>query len=308
MELVIEARGISRQVGSLKALNEIRFEVAKGRCLAICGATGSGKTTLMRLLAGILPPTSGELFVLDLNARDSGSVIRSRVGLMPDRDGFNPELTVLDTLLTHGSLYGLGKAKLMAKARELLRWFQLDEFENWPVFELKRTQIRRLALARALVTEPEVLLVDGIGRDLSPSDRCEIIAQLKELKNRGLSIVLSSRDLDEVEHLCDHVIILDRGRIVCQGAPEALIRDHIGRDVVEYDVLAADLDYHLQAVDGKFQYQVLPDRLKIFVPESVDTVTALRWVPSEKVVYRRARLHDVYAKMMGHESPAAERR
>ena len=116
-----------------------------------------------------------------------------------------------------------------------------------------------------------------------------------------MTIVVASRDLDEFERLCDRVLFLDRGKVTCQGQPQSLVSHHVGRDVVEYDIASGDLDYHLEALGGRFQYQVVADRLKVFVPDNVDTLSALRIVPSPRVVYRRARLSDVYIKLVGQD-------
>ncbi|MGE0762876.1 MAG: hypothetical protein AB7N80_06330, partial [Bdellovibrionales bacterium] len=182
-----------------------------------------------------------------------------------------------------------------------LRRVQLDEAEQWPVHALKRGQMRRLSLARALIHGPEILFVDAPIRDLLPPERRLLWTLFQEQKQRGITMVIASRDLDELEKLCDRVIILDRGVIACQGKPETLIEHHIGKKVVEYEVALHDIDYHLQALKGQFQYQLLGDKLKIFLREAVDVQTAFRWVPSEKVLYRRAYLKDVYVKLMGHD-------
>jgi len=238
---------------------------------------------------------------LQLNAKVNGAGVRAKVGLVPERDGFETELSAIDALMVHGALYGIPTQKLKSSARELLRRLQLDEVENYPIHLLKRGQIRRLSLARALIHSPEILFVDGPIRDLLPPERRLLWDLLLEQKSRGMTMVIASRDLDELERLCDRVIILNRGAVACQGSPDALIEHHIGKKVVEYQVSGHDIEYHLQALGGKFQYQLLGDKLKIFLRDSVDTQTAFRWVPSERVLYRRAYLKDVYVKLMGHD-------
>lgn len=303
MESVIEARGISRAIQGVQVIDRVQFEIGRGQCLGVAGAGGSGKTTLLRLLAGLIPPSDGELFILQLNARMNSKGIRSKVGLVPERDGFDPELSALDALLAHGALYGIPKLKLKSSAHDLLRRMQLDEVELQPIHSLKRGQIRRLALARALIHSPEILFVDGPIRDLLPHERRLLWDLLQEQKRRGMTMVIASRDLDELEKLCDRVIIMNRGAIACQGSPDALIEHHIGKKVVEYQVSDQDIEYHLQALGGKFQYQLIGNKLKIFLQEAVETQNAFRWVPSERVLYRRAYLKDVYVKLMGHDLP-----
>ncbi len=297
MNTVIEARGVSFSLSNSRVLDNIQFEVRKGQCLGIAGASGAGKTVLMRMLTGMYIPAEGELFVLNMNSRLNSRAIRARVGLMPERDGFEPGLTCLDALVSHGALYGIRTSKLKAAARELLRRVQLDEAEHWPVESLKQGQLRRLSLARAMVHEPEILLVDGPNQNLVSSERRLLWTVLHDQKQRGITIVIASRDWDELEKLCDNVMILDHGSLACQGPPEALISEHIGKRVIEYEVSSHDVEYHLQALRGQFQYQLVGDKLKIFLPEALDAQTAIRWVPSERVLYRRAYLKDVYVKL-----------
>ncbi len=305
MEAIIEARGVGHRFKNLKVLDSIQFEIPQGQTVGITGAAGSGKTTLMRILAGMIVPSEGELFILDLSTRMNSALVRGRVGMMPEREGFDLQLTVLDSLLIHGALYGISRRQLLSRGRELLRIVQLDEAEEWPVFELKRVQMRRLALARALITSPEILLIDGPGRDLSPTDKKSIWQLIQAQREKGLTIIVASRELDDIENFCDRVMILERGRMICQGEPKSLVQFHVGKDVVEYEIEAHDLDYYLQSIGQNLQFQVVGSRLKVFVPETVDTWSALRWVPSERVLVRRARLRDVYAKIVGHESTGA---
>jgi len=302
VEALIEARGVGHRFKNIKVLNGIQFEIPRGQTVGITGAVGAGKTTLMRILAGILVPSEGEMFVLDTSTRMNPALVRRHIGMVPERDGFDLELSVLDALLVHGALYGLTRKALVAKGRELLRIVQLDEAEEWPVFELKRVQMRRLALARALVTSPEILLIDGPGRDLNPAERRSIWQLIKLYQSKGMTIVVASRDLDDVESFCDRVMILERGSMICQGEPKTLVQNHIGKDVVEYDIAAHDLEYYLQSLGKDIQFQVVGDRLKVFVPDTVDTWSAMRLVPSERVLVRRARLRDVYSKIVGKES------
>ena len=301
VQTIIEARGISRQFGSVLALDQIRFEITKGQCIGIAGGIGAGKTTLIRLVGGLLPPSVGDLFVLELNTRTNARAVRERVGILPEFDGLDMELSVLDNLLVFGRYFGLSGRQLKSRAKDLLRHVQLDEAEDWRAMDLRRGQARRLALARALIASPEVLLLDSPARELPASERPWIWNAIERQRQNHSATLIASRDLDELERLCDQVIILDKGKISCQGHPKALVQQHIGRDIVEYDIAASELEYHLQALGGKFQFQVVANRLKIFVPDNVDTLTAMRWVPSDRVELRRARLKDVYTKLMGHE-------
>ncbi len=301
MQTIIEARGISRDYGAVRALDRIKFEITKGQCIGIAGGVGAGKTTLIRLLGGLLPPTIGDLFVLELNTRTNARAVRARVGILPERDGLDMDLSVLDNLLVYGRYFGLSSRELKSRAKDLLRHVQLDEAEDWRTIDLRRGQARRLALARALISSPEVLLLDSPAKDLPETERPWIWNAIERQRQNHAATVIASRNLDELERLCDQVIILDKGKISCQGHPKSLVQQHIGKDIVEYDIAQSELDYHLQALGGKFQFQVIANRLKIFIPENVDTLTAMRWVPSDRVVFRKARLKDVYTKLLGHE-------
>jgi lipooligosaccharide transport system ATP-binding protein len=301
MEAIIEARAVCREFGLLRALDNLQFELRRGQCLGIAGGIGSGKTTLARLLGALIPPSAGELFVLNLNSRTNASAIRAKIGMMPEKEGLDRELNTLDNLRVFGNYFGINSFECLNRSRSLLRSTHLDEWSDWSVRDLNPAQRRRLAFARALINQPEVLIMDSPARDLARPDQ-ELIWQLIERQRQvGQSMVVVSRDLEELERLCDNIIFLDRGKIICQGKPGTLIQQHIGQDVVEYDVASGDVSYHLHALGGQYQYQLLNDRLKIFIPPSTEALTALRFVPSPRVVLRRAGLRDVFTKLLGHD-------
>ncbi|MBX7231417.1 MAG: ABC transporter ATP-binding protein [Bdellovibrionales bacterium] len=301
MDLGIEVRGVQHKFKSSKGIQHLNFNLRQGQCLSVVGSFGSGKSTTLRLLAGNLAPSTGEIFILGFNSKINAKEIKCSVGFMPEQNGFDYELSAMDNLVIYGSYFNFSQPQVRTRARHLLRLLQLDEFNHSPVSMLSGSQQRRLALALALLIDPKVLILDMPTHGLSLFEKKWLWKLIGEqIGNRRITII-ASNDLNEVEKISDEVIILHKGKVVSQGSPRELIQNSVGKKVVEYNVPDHDLEYHLRALEKKYQYQILAQKLKIFIPEHVDAMTTLRWVPSETVVYRDACLSDVFTKVVGYD-------
>lgn len=301
MNTVIEARGISKDISGVRIIDRVQFDIQAQQRFGIIGGVGAGKSTLLKMLGGVLPPSSGDLFVLGINTRTSGAAVRQRVGFMPQKVGLEAELTVFDNLLAYGYCFNLRGHVIGTRARHLLRITEMDEFSRLPVQRLTEAQLRRVAFARALINDPDVLILDNPTRDLANVDRQWFWKAIKKQSELGKTIILGSRDVEEVENLCGRIAILSKGQVTCLGEPEALIKSHVGHEVIEYEVADADIPYLVQRLESHFKYQIFSNRLKVFIPDNFDFVKALQSLPSERMIYRRARLGDVYAKLLGKE-------
>lgn len=301
MVKTVEARGLGLSYGQHLAFDHLDLEVEKGKCIGISGASGSGKSSMIKVLCGLIPPSKGDLFIDGLNTKKIPLVVKSKVGYMPEDDGLDGDLSCFDTVAAHGALYNIKRSEIQLRTHDLLRRVFLDEYESAPVYSLSRGQKRRLSLARSLINRPEILMIDSPIKDLGQTDRSLIWKLLRDQIDQGHTVIIASRDLDQIEQLCHHVLILDKGKITCQGEPENLVQQYIGCQVIEYDIKLHDLDYYLHALNGLYPYQLIGEKLRVYLREGVDMNNVIRWMPSEKILYRKAELKDVYIKLMGHE-------
>lgn len=298
---MVEARGLVKKFPHKTAVNRIEFSVSKGESFGILGPNGAGKTTTLKMIYGATAPSEGDLFVGDLNVLSDTLRVKSRMGVVPQEDGLDPEFSVLDNLLVYASFFRIPKKTARTRAHELLRFMSLDEYDDRPVDELSGGMKRRLVIARALLSEPELLILDEPTTGLDSQARNRIWEALSELKKKGKTLILATYSMEEAEHLCDRIVILDKGEILAQGSPKDLIRKHIGREVVEFRVSSGDLEYHLQQVRSRFEYQVLNNRVRVFVPLNLEGRQVLSAISTPSIQVRAARLDDVFIKLAGYD-------
>ncbi len=299
--IVLEARALTKKFDSLKVVNQLDMQVNQGVCFGLLGPNGAGKTTTMRMMYGVCTPTSGELFILGLSVKTNIRKIKAQIGVMPQDDGLDTDFTVLDNLLIYSHYHQIPIDQARLKARELLRFLHLEDYEDRTVESLSGGMRRRLSLARALMTDPKILILDEPTTGLDPQARLWIWEALSELKKKGKTIVMTTHYLEEAERLCDTVMIIDKGSAVTEGDPKKLITEHIGHEVVEFDIAATDLDYHVQKIQPHYNYQVLNNRIRLFIPQGKEGKDALSFVTSNTVTIRRAALEDVFLKVAGYK-------
>ncbi len=298
---LIHARALVKTFGTLRAVDGIDFDVQKGEAFGFLGPNGAGKSSTMRMIGCVSPPTAGTLRILDLDPVRDGPEIRGRLGVVPQADTLDNELTVRENLVIYGRYFGLSRRAVRAKADELLEFVQLSERADSKVEPLSGGMKRRLTIARSLVNDPEVLLLDEPTTGLDPQARHVVWDRLFRLKQRGVTLVLTTHYMDEAEQLCDRLVIMDRGTIAQEGSPLELIRRLSTREVVE--LRFADEAPHVEAerFNGQVaRVEVLPDRVLLYTDDGDALVPAAHeLLHPESVLVRRSTLEDVFLRLTG---------
>jgi lipooligosaccharide transport system ATP-binding protein len=299
---LVMARGLTKEFGSFRAVDGISFEVRKGEAFGFLGPNGAGKSSTMRMIGCVSPRTGGELTILGLDPAEEGPRIRSRLGVVPQEDSLDPELTVWENLYVYGRYFDIPKRQLRQRIEGLLDYAQLAERRNDRVEPLSGGMKRRLTIARALVNEPDLLLLDEPTTGLDPQARHVLWDRLYRLKAQGVTLVLTTHYMDEAEQLCDRLVVMDGGRIVATGSPADLIAAYCTRDVVELRFGPDETEGMAEAVaDLAERVEVLPDRLLLYTADGDGVVDAVanRRLGHSSVLSRRATLEDVFLELTG---------
>jgi lipooligosaccharide transport system ATP-binding protein len=300
---MISARGLTKVFDGYQAVKGIDVEVAPGELFGFLGPNGAGKSSTMRMIACVSPPSGGELRVLGLDPLADGPEIRSRLGVVPQEDNLDLELSVWDNLIIYGRYFGIPRSVLKERAATLLDFVQLTDRAGGKVDPLSGGMKRRLTIARALMNDPELILLDEPTTGLDPQARHLVWQRLFQLKTEGVTIVLTTHYMDEAEQLCDRLVIMDEGRIVAEGSPRSLIEQHAPREVVElrfpdeHDRAAAlaTIERHGGRIEA------LAERILIYTDDGdahVDRLAA-DGVRTDRVLVRRSSLEDVFLILTG---------
>jgi lipooligosaccharide transport system ATP-binding protein len=303
-EPLIYARGLTKAFGSLRAVNGIDFSVQRGEAFGFLGPNGAGKSSTMRMIAAVSPRSGGELRVLGLDPDRDGPAIRARLGVVPQDDNLDLELTVRDNLYVYGRYFDLPRRELRARIDRLLEFAQLTERASDRVEPLSGGMKRRLTIARSLVNEPELLLLDEPTTGLDPQARHALWDRLYRLKSEGVTLVLTTHYMDEAEQLCDRLVVMDNGGIAAEGSPLALIGRYSTREVVELRFGPGESARMAQKLaDIPDRIEVLPDRLLLYTGEGDAAVEAVRERGLEPlgVLVRRSTLEDVFLRLTGRQ-------
>ncbi|HET8717046.1 MAG TPA: ABC transporter ATP-binding protein [Nocardioidaceae bacterium] len=299
---MIRARDLRKRYGDFEAVRGIDVDVARGESFGFLGPNGAGKSSTMRMIAAVSAPSGGELSILGLDPTVDGSQVRARIGVCPQEDTLDNELNVRDNLTVYGRYFGMSRAAVNARADELLEFVQLTDRARAKVEDLSGGMKRRLTIARSLVNDPELLLLDEPTTGLDPQARHLLWDRLFRLKQQGVTLVLTTHYMDEAEQLCDRLVVMDGGRIVAEGSPLALIREHSTREVAE---LRFEVGQH-EALAEKIadlaeRVEVLPDRLLLYTPDGEQALAAVheRGLQPLAVLVRRSTLEDVFLRLTG---------
>jgi len=299
---LIHARGLAKRFGDLVAVDGIDFDVGKGEAFGFLGPNGAGKSSTMRMIGCVSPPTAGTLRILGLDPTRDGATIRARLGVVPQQDTLDFELTVRENVIIYGRYFGLSRRELQERADSLLQFVQLDERAGSKVEPLSGGMRRRLTIARSLVNDPDVLLLDEPTTGLDPQARHVVWDRLFRLKQRGVTLVLTTHYMDEAEQLCDRLVVMDKGRIAAEGSPLELIRRYSTREVVELRFRAEPPKDLPDRIDGLARrIETLPDRMLLYTDEgdaTADRVHELGLHP-QSVLVRRSTLEDVFLRLTG---------
>jgi lipooligosaccharide transport system ATP-binding protein len=302
MTPLVEAMGLTKRFGTFTAVDGVDFQVAKGEAFGFLGPNGAGKSSTMRMIAAVSPISGGSLRVLGMDPATDGPAIRARLGVVPQEDNLDLELTVYENILIYGRYFGMSRADIKVRAAELLDFVQLTERRDDQVDPLSGGLKRRLTIARSLVSSPDLLLLDEPTTGLDPQARHVLWDRLYRLKQQGVTLVLTTHYMDEAEQLCDRLVVMDKATIVAEGSPRQLIAEHSSREVVELRFKVDEQDAALPALEEiADRIEALPDRVLLYV-EDGDKASAVvhdRGLVPESVVVRRSTLEDVFLRLTG---------
>jgi lipooligosaccharide transport system ATP-binding protein len=299
---LIHARGLTKRFGEITAVDAIDFDVAPGESFGFLGPNGAGKTSTMRMIGCVSPATAGTLRILGQDPASDGPKIRARLGVVPQQDTLDTELTVRENLLIYGRYFGLSRSEIAKRADELLDFAQLTERANDQVEHMSGGMKRRLTIARSLINEPELMLLDEPTTGLDPQARHLLWDRLYRLKQRGVTLVLTTHYMDEAEQLCDRLVVMDKAKIVAEGSPRDLIEQYSTREVTELRFKPGVQE----TLDGKLdglaeRVERLPDRVLLYADDGEAAAAAAhaRGLEPETVLVRRSSLEDVFLRLTG---------
>ncbi len=299
---LVTARGLTKHFDDFVAVDGIDFAISRGEAFGFLGPNGAGKTSTMRMIASVSPVTSGDLKVLGMDPAAQGPEIRARLGVVPQDDTLDTELTVNENLFIYGRYFGIGGAVLKQRIDELLDFVQLSERRDSKVEPLSGGMKRRLTIARALINEPDVLILDEPTTGLDPQARHVLWDRLYRLKQRGVTLIITTHYMDEAEQLCDRLVVMDQAKIVAEGSPSALIAKYSTREVVELRFAVGQQEHVGNRLDDLAQrIEELPDRILLYTNRGDDAVGAIhdRGMNPESIVVRRSTLEDVFLRLTG---------
>lgn len=299
---VISAENLAKTYGDVAAVDGISFTVQAGESFGLLGPNGAGKSTTMKMIGGVTRRSAGRLTIMGLDPDTHGPEVRAHLGVVPQQDNLDEELRVRDNLLVYGRYFGLPMSYLRPKADELLEFAQLTDKARSKVDALSGGMKRRLIIARSLINEPQILLLDEPTTGLDPQARHILWDRLFRLKEQGVTLILTTHYMDEAEQLCDRLIVVDKGRIMAEGSPAQLIRGHSTREVVELRFGSernAAIASRLEGIGERLE--VLPDRVLMYAHDgesALEQVSARGLRPLTSLV-RRSSLEDVFLRLTG---------
>ena len=299
---VVVAVGLTKRFGDFTAVDSVDFAIRRGEAFGFLGPNGAGKTSTMRMIAAVSPISAGRLRVLGMDPGTHGPRIRACLGVVPQTDNLDTELTVYENLYIYGRYFGLRGGILRSRINELLHFVQLAERRDSKVEPLSGGMKRRLTIARGLVNEPELMILDEPTTGLDPQARHAVWDRLYRLKQRGVTQIITTHYMDEAEQLCDRLVVMDRARIVAEGSPAELIATYSTREVVELRFAIGEQENVLDRLDGVARRtEVLPDRVLLYADDGDRAATRVfeRGLNPQSTVVRRSTLEDVFLRLTG---------
>nr|WP_230977525.1 ABC transporter ATP-binding protein [Georgenia yuyongxinii] len=299
-DVLIRGRALTKRFGELVAVDGVDFDVRRGEAFGFLGPNGAGKSSTMKMVGAVSPASGGQLRIFGLDPATDGPAVRARLGVVPQRDTLDEELTVEENIWIYGRYFGLPWTVVRERTVELLEFAQLGDRAASKVEPLSGGMKRRLTIARALVSDPEILLLDEPTTGLDPQARHALWDRLFRLKKQGVTLVLTTHYMDEAEQLCDRLVVMDHGRIVAAGSPRQLIERYATREVLELR-FADDDGTHLPLDGVGARVEVLPDRVLVYTPDGDAAAAAVhaRGLRPLSALVRRSTLEDVFLHLTG---------
>jgi lipooligosaccharide transport system ATP-binding protein len=301
-EPLVQARGLTKRFGDFVAVDAVDFDIAKGEAFGFLGPNGAGKTSTMKMITTVSPITEGKLTVFGLDPATQGRAIRQRLGVVPQEDNLDLELTVAENLYIYGRYHDMSRTAIRARTKELLEFAQLSDRAKSTVEPLSGGMKRRLTIARALINDPDLVILDEPTTGLDPQARHVLWDRLYRLKRQGATLIITTHYMDEAEQLCDRLVVMDGGKIVAEGSPRQLIAQYAPREVVELRFAEAQVDVVAPRLEGVAnRSEILADRVILYTDDAEATQHELtvRDIHPEQVLVRRSTLEDVFLKLTG---------
>jgi lipooligosaccharide transport system ATP-binding protein len=296
-DVLIEAENLTKKFGDLVAVGNINFKVFKGECFGFLGPNGAGKTTTMKMVHCVLPLTSGRLTVASMDVTKHAREVKKMIGVASQEDNLDPDFTVFHNLMVYARYFDIPKEDAQKRAEELLKFVQLEEKRTVIIDQLSAGMKRRLVLARALINEPQILILDEPTTGLDPQGRHLIWDKIRSLQKQGVTIVLTTHYMDEAAQLCDRTLIIDNGKVIEEGRPSDLVKKHAGEEVLEvaYDEEVLKL---LRNALPDARLEVISDRIQVFTNQPRGVFTSiLNKFSFKATMIRDANLEDVFLKL-----------
>jgi lipooligosaccharide transport system ATP-binding protein len=301
-ESLVQARGLTKRFGEFTAVDAIDFDITKGEAFGFLGPNGAGKTSTMKMITTVSPISEGKLTVFGIDPNEDGRSIRQRIGVVPQEDNLDLELTVAENLYIYGRYHDMKKSEINPRIDELLEFAQLTERKNSEVEPLSGGMKRRLTIARALINNPDLIILDEPTTGLDPQARHLLWDRLYRLKQEGATLIITTHYMDEAEQLCDRLVVMDQGKIAAEGSPRELIQRYAPREVVELRFNDGQKDHAVLKMEGLAQRsEVLADRVLLYTDDAEATQHGLheRGIDPEQVLVRRSTLEDVFLRLTG---------
>lgn len=298
---IIVARQLRKRFDSRDVVNGIDLEVRPGECFGLLGPNGAGKTTTIRMIYGSSPKTSGELRIFDLDIDTRYREIRAQIGVVPQENNLDPDLTVLENLLTYARYFSIPAASARQRAEELLEFVQLADRKESKISEISGGMKRRLILARALINRPRLLILDEPTTGLDPQARLQVWQKLRELKQAGTTMVLTTHYMEDANQLCDRIALMDFGHILVEGAPQHLVEQHVGSDCLEVDPVGeASAWLGRFAIDGA-QWRLFGGTFYIYPRNQRTILERFKQSDYRRLIHRPTTLEDLFLELTGRD-------
>ncbi|OHD64483.1 MAG: ABC transporter [Spirochaetes bacterium RBG_13_51_14] len=296
---MIKAKNLTKKYRDFTAVDSINFGISNGECFGLLGPNGAGKTTTIKMIQCVLPLTAGALMVAGMDVTKRSREIKAMIGIAPQEDNLDPDFTVVYNLVVYARYFDIPKTESLARAGQLLKFMQLEEKRDVLIGNLSSGMKRRVILMRALINQPQILILDEPTTGLDPQARHLIWDKIKRLKKQGVTIVLTTHYMEEAAHLCDRMLIMDNGKIIEEGNPETLVKKHVGEEVLEVAYDEKVMDY-LKSSFPEAKLEIVNDRIQVFSSQPRGLFTEILDKFSFKgAILRNANLEDTFLKLTG---------
>jgi lipooligosaccharide transport system ATP-binding protein len=297
--VLVKAENLTKKFGDLVAVESINFEIFKGESFGFLGPNGAGKTTTMRMIQSVSPLTSGKLELAGMDVIESNREIKALIGVAPQDDNLDPDFTVFQNLIVYARYYDIPKEKAKTKAEELLKFMQLEEKRNTIITALSGGMRRRLILARALMNDPQILILDEPTTGLDPQARHLIWTKIRNLQKQKVTVILTTHYMNEAAHLCDRIMIMDHGKVIEKGTPTEMVKKHVGEEVLEV-LYSEESMICLKQNFPDARIDVFADKIQVFAHKPRGVLAKVLEEASFKgALIRDGNLEDVFLKLAG---------